>query len=118
MPVAERQALLEALAIEDRLRRVLIHVQRQIEVLSAQEDIQIEGQGGARRAPARGLPARADASAIQKELGEGDEAGDEALDELKAKLDKLPLPEEARKEVDREWTRLDARRHASRWSRR
>ena len=40
VPVAERQALLEALAIEDRLRGVLIHVQRQIDVLSAQEDIQ------------------------------------------------------------------------------
>ena len=40
VPVAERQALLETLAIEDRLRRVLIHVQRQIDVLSAQEDIQ------------------------------------------------------------------------------
>ncbi|MBC8647750.1 MAG: LON peptidase substrate-binding domain-containing protein, partial [Thermoanaerobaculia bacterium] len=36
----ERQALLETLSVEDRLRRVLVHVQRQIEVLSAQEDIQ------------------------------------------------------------------------------
>src|SRR5262249_8295914 len=43
---------------------------------------------------------------IQKELGEGDEAADESLKELKAKLDKLPLPDEARKEVDREWARL------------
>ena len=33
-------------------------------------------------------------------------AADKALEELKAKLDKLPLPEEARKEVDREWSRL------------
>src|SRR5207245_3940594 len=36
---AERQQLLETLAVEDRLRRVLVHVQRQIAVLDAQEDI-------------------------------------------------------------------------------
>src|SRR3954470_7031214 len=38
--VGERQALLEMLAIEDRLRGVLIHVQRQLSVLTAQADIQ------------------------------------------------------------------------------
>src|SRR6267143_1392142 len=32
----ERQQLLEALAVEDRLRRVLVHVQRQIAVVDAQ----------------------------------------------------------------------------------
>jgi ATP-dependent Lon protease len=43
--------------------------------------------------------------AIQKELGEGDGA-DEGLKELKAKLDALQLPEDVRKEIDREWGRL------------
>src|SRR5262249_49560503 len=43
---------------------------------------------------------------IQKELGEGEDAGDASLKELKAKLDALPLPDEARKEVDREWARF------------
>ena len=40
IPFAERQALLETLSVEDRLRRVLVHVQKQIDVLSVQEDIQ------------------------------------------------------------------------------
>src|SRR5690606_21941834 len=35
----QRQALLETLSVEERLRRVLVHVQRQIAVLDAQEDI-------------------------------------------------------------------------------
>jgi len=39
LPVEERQALLETLAVEERLRRVLFHVQRQIGVLDAQEEI-------------------------------------------------------------------------------
>ncbi len=105
VPVAERQGLLEALAIEDRLRRVLIHVQRQIEVLSAQEDIQsrVKEELGDRQ---REVYLREQMRAIQKELGEGDESGDAALQELFAKLDKLPLPNDARKEVDRERARL------------
>ncbi|MFT3696759.1 MAG: endopeptidase La [Kofleriaceae bacterium] len=104
-PVADRQALLEILAIEDRLRAVLIHVQRQIEVLSVQEDIQekVKEELGDRQ---REVYLRQQLKAIQAELGEGDEANDEALKELKAKLDALPLPDEARKEVDREWSRL------------
>ena len=106
IPVAERQALLEVLAIEDRLRRVLIHVQRQIELLSVQEDIQekVKEELGDRQ---REVYLRQQLKAIQKELGEGDEANDEALKELKAKLDALPLADEARKEVDREWSRLN-----------
>jgi ATP-dependent Lon protease len=106
IPVAERQALLEVLAIEDRLRRVLIHVQRQIELLSVQEDIQekVKEELGDRQ---REVYLRQQLKAIQKELGEGDEANDESLKELKAKLDALPLADEARKEVDREWSRLN-----------
>ncbi|HEY3801093.1 MAG TPA: endopeptidase La [Kofleriaceae bacterium] len=105
VPVAERQGLLEALAIEDRLRRVLIHVQRQIEVLSAQEEIQskVKEELGDRQ---REVYLREQLRAIQKELGEGDDAGDASLQELFAKLDKASLPEEARKEVDRERARL------------
>src|SRR5262245_31160500 len=104
-PLADRQGLLEALAIEDRLRRVLILVQRQIEVLSAQESIQskVKEELGERQ---REVYLREQLRAIQKELGEDDSAGDAALAGLKAKLDKLELPEDARKEVDRERARL------------
>ncbi|HET9626853.1 MAG TPA: endopeptidase La [Kofleriaceae bacterium] len=105
VPLAERQELLEALAIEDRLRRVLILVQRQIDVLSAQESIQskVKEEIGGRQ---REIYLREQLRAIQKELGEGEGAADESLQELKAKLDALPLPDEAKREVDREWTRL------------
>jgi len=101
----ERQALLETLSVEDRLRRVLVFVQRQIDVLSAQEDIQskVKEEIGSRQ---REVYLREQLKAIQKELGEGEEAGDEALKELKAKLDALELPDAARKEVEREWSRL------------
>jgi len=105
IPHAERQALLETLSVEDRLRRILVHVQRQIDVLSAQEDIQekVKEELGGRQ---REAYLREQLRAIQKELGEGEGAQEESLKELKAKLDALELPEEARKEVDREWARL------------
>jgi ATP-dependent Lon protease len=106
IPVAEKQILLETLSVEDRLRRVLLHVQRQVEVLSAQEDIQskVKEEIGGRQ---REMYLREQLKAIQKELGEGEGAeGNDGLKELRAKLDALDLPEEARKEVDREWSRL------------
>ncbi|HTL33636.1 MAG TPA: endopeptidase La [Kofleriaceae bacterium] len=103
--VTEKQALLDALSIEDRLRGVLIHLQKQLAVMSAQQDIQskVQEELGDKQ---KELYLRQQLKAIQKELGDSDESGDKALDELKAKLDKLPLPDEARKEVDREWARL------------
>src|SRR5262249_41638667 len=85
-PLADRQGLLEALAIEDRLRRVLILVQKQIEVLSAQEAIQskVKEELGGRQ---REVYLREQLRAIQDELGEGEGEADDALRELKTKLD-------------------------------
>src|SRR5207302_5238036 len=39
LSVPEKQGLLETLSVEERLRRVLVHVQRQIGLLEAQEEI-------------------------------------------------------------------------------
>jgi ATP-dependent Lon protease len=105
VPLADRQQLLETLAVEDRLRRLLVLVQRQLDVLSVQQDIQskVQEELGERQ---RELYLREQLKAIQAELGEGGDGADEALKELKAKLDNLPLPEEARREVEREWGRL------------
>jgi ATP-dependent Lon protease len=100
---AQRQMLLETLSVEERLRRVLVHMQRQIGVLDAQEDIksQVQEELGERQ---REMFLREQLKTIQRELGEGDERDD--LQELKDKLEALDLPAEARKEVDREFNRL------------
>jgi ATP-dependent Lon protease len=105
IPAPERQHLLETLSVEERLRRVLVHVQRQIGVLSLQEDLKskVQAEIGDRQ---REMYLREQLRAIQKELGEGEGKDAEDLKELKATLDKLPLAEEARREVEREWGRL------------
>ena len=101
---AQRQMLLETLSVEERMRRVLIHVQRQLSVLDAQQDIKskVQEELGDRQ---REMFLREQLKAIQKELGEGEGGGNDT-DELREKLAKLDLPEEARKEVDRELGRL------------
>jgi ATP-dependent Lon protease len=101
---AQRQALLESLSVEERLRRVLVHLQRQIGVLDAQEDIKsrVQEELGDRQ---REMFLREQLKTIRKELGEDDESSD--LEELREKLDALDLPEDARREVDREFGRLD-----------
>ncbi|MEP7226213.1 MAG: LON peptidase substrate-binding domain-containing protein, partial [Gemmatimonadales bacterium] len=100
----QRQVLLETLGVEDRLRRVLVHVQRQIGVVDAQEDIksQVQEELGERQ---REMFLREQMKTIQRELGEGDERDD--LQELKETLAALDLTPEARKEVDREFGRLN-----------
>ena len=100
----ERQQLLEMLAVEDRLRRVLVHVQRQIAVADAQDDIksQVQEELGERQ---REMLLREQMKAIQKELGEGDDGTE--VEELRKRLAALELPEAARKEVDRELSRLE-----------
>src|SRR5881398_921505 len=101
---AERQALLETLSVEERLRRVLVHVQRQIGVLDAQEQIksQVQEELGERQ---RELFLREQMKAIRKELGEEDEATE--VEERRKRFAALELPEAARKEVDRELARLE-----------
>ena len=83
LTVAEKQGLLETLSVEERLRRVLVHVQRQIGLLEAQEEIksQVQEELGERQ---REMYLREQLKAIQKELGDDDQARE--IDELREKL--------------------------------
>ncbi len=104
LSVAEKQGLLETLSVEERLRRVLVQVQRQIGFLEAQEEIksQVQEELGDRQ---REMFLREQLKAIQKELGDDDQSRE--ITELRDKLAKLELPKEARAEVERELGRLD-----------
>ncbi len=104
LPANDHQSLLETLAVEERMRRVLTLVQRRIKVLDAQEDIntQIQEELGDRQ---REMYLREQLKAIRKELGDDDGADD--LEELRTRVDDLALPAAARKEVERELRRLE-----------
>ncbi len=100
----EKQELLETLSVEDRLRKLLIHLQRQIGVLEAQEQIRskVQEELGERQ---REIFLREQLKAIHKELGE--DVDSQEAEELRERLEALHIPEEARKEVDRELRRLE-----------
>ena len=100
----EKQGLLETLSVEERLRRVLVHVQKQIGMLEMQEEIksQVQEELGERQ---REMYLREQMKAIQKELGDDDQSKE--MVELREKLNKLDLPKEARQEVERELGRLE-----------
>ncbi len=104
LSVPEKQGLLETLSVEERMRRVLVQVQRQIGLLEAQEEIksQVQEELGQRQ---REMYLREQMKTIQKELGDDDQSRE--LEELREKLSKLELPKTARQEVERELGRLE-----------
>ncbi len=100
----DKQILLETLGVEERMRRLLIYVQRQIGIVKAQQEIQgkVQEKLGERQ---REVYLREQIKAIKKELG--DDAGDGEREELKDRIAALGLTEKVRKEVDRELARLE-----------
>lgn len=101
--VEDKQSLLEELSVEQRMRQVLVKLQKHIQVLDAQKEIRskVQEKLGDRQ---REAVLREQLSAIQKELGEGDDSVE--MEELKKTLKALPLPPETRKEIDRQLRRL------------
>ncbi|HEU0078231.1 MAG TPA: endopeptidase La [Longimicrobiaceae bacterium] len=99
-----KQKLLETLSIEERLRSLLLIVQRQLAMIEAQEEIQqqVQEELGERQ---REMLLREQMKAIQRELGEEDEGAE--VEELRQRLAELELSETAREEVERELGRLE-----------
>src|SRR5215212_9981567 len=104
MNTEAKQKLLEVLSVEERLRSLLLIVQRQLALIEAQEEIQqqVQEELGERQ---REMLLREQMKAIQRELGEEDEGRE--LEELREKLEALELGESARDETMRELGRLE-----------
>ena len=107
MPLAERQALLEELSVEKRVRSLQLAVASQIQIAELQDKIQKDVQSQFGEMQRRAWLSE-QKKAIEKELGEDspEEAGNEVA-QLRSKLDAAKLPREAREQADRELKRLD-----------
>ena len=101
----EKQALLEELDVSKRLRRLSEVLARELEVVAIGSKIQSQVQSELEKGQ-REYFLRQQMKAIQEELGETDEAQQEA-NELREQLSALDLPAEVRKQVDRELARLE-----------
>jgi len=100
----EKQKILEIDNVNTRLKKVTRLVNYQLEILELGFKIQSQVKGDMDKRQ-REYYLRQQLEAIKEELGEKDDTGVE-LDELRAKVHEKNLPEEARKEADRELNRL------------
>jgi ATP-dependent Lon protease len=100
----ERQEILEAIDVAERIRKLTTFVNRELEVLELGSRIQSQAKEEMTKAQ-REFFLREQLKAIQKELGEADERTIE-INELKEKIAEAKLPAEASKEAERELDRL------------
>jgi ATP-dependent Lon protease len=105
LKVEEKQALLEETDVGRRLRRLSEILARELDVISIGTKIQSQVQSELDQSQ-REYFLRQQLKAIQDELGESDEMVAEA-NELREQLDALDLPQEVRRQADRELQRLE-----------
>ena len=101
---AEGQKILEMDSVKDKLRAIIAHLEHQKEVLSLGQKIRSEAKEEIDKQQ-REYILRQQLKAIQKELGDLDE-NQSVVTEYTEKLEKAGMPEEARKEAERELKRL------------
>ncbi len=104
LPTEERQELLAAANVEERLRRLTVILSRELEVFELGSKLQSQVQSEMDRSQ-REFLLRQQLKAIQEELGEGDEQQAEVA-ELRGRLEEGSLPEEADRQARRELDRL------------
>ncbi|HVK06043.1 MAG TPA: endopeptidase La [Armatimonadaceae bacterium] len=100
----DKMEVLETLPLKDRMNKLLSFLTREAQVLELGASLQSQVAGEMGKAQ-REYYLREQLKAIQKELGEGDDRAEE-VEELKKRLEAANLPEEPKKEAERELDRL------------
>jgi ATP-dependent Lon protease len=101
----EKQRILELVGVDERLREILVVLNRELEVVELGSKIQSQVQSEM-ESTQREYFLRQQLKAIQEELGEGDPEQTE-LKELRDRAGEIVLPEDVRKAFDRELARLE-----------
>ena len=104
MDLTDAQEVLEIDEIKEKLRKLMLTLSRELEVLELGKKIQTEAQTEMTKVQ-REYFLREQLKAIKKELGEEDEQTMET-EELRQKIEAAGMPEEAEKEAKRELDRL------------
>ena len=102
--IAEKQQVLEAIDVKARLQKVTALITSEMEVLEMATKIQSQVKSEMGKGQ-KEYYLRQQLKAIQEELGEGDERTIE-IKELTKKIEEAKLPPEAKKEAERELSRL------------
>ncbi|OPL15301.1 MAG: peptidase [delta proteobacterium MLS_D] len=109
--VEEKQDVLETLDVKKRLEKVTRLVNHQVDILELGNKIQTQIKGDFDKSQ-REYFLRQQLKAIKEELGEGEDDGKLEIEEYRKKIEEKELPDEARKEAERELSRL-SRMHSS-----
>jgi ATP-dependent Lon protease len=104
LSLEERQLMLETSSVKDRLTKLLPMLNRELEVLTLSSKIQTDVASSMSKTQ-RDFFLREQMRAIQRELGEGDFNTTEVKN-LREQIDKVPLPEDAKKVALQELERL------------
>jgi len=104
LPADDRQRLLEALDVKQRLKELHGILARELQVLEVGHKIQEQVRESLDERQ-KEFVLRQQLEAIKKELGEGDDSQRE-IQELRERIEKAQMPPEVRKEADRELARL------------
>ena len=100
----DKQEVLESDSVEERVRKVLVLIDTEIELAETQRRVQREVKDEIDRNQ-REYFLREQIKALQRELS-GSEEGDDEVENFRVKLDELNLDEEVMKEAERELNRL------------
>ena len=103
--VEKEQQMLEANSVDDLVHLAHDFLAREVEIIRLRSKIASEAQTEMDKAQ-RDYVLRQQMKAIQKELGEGDGEAAEA-EQLRERLEKTDLPDEVRKEAERELSRME-----------
>ena len=104
--VAEKQAILEELDVEKRVRAVQKHISAQLEIAEIQQRLQKDVASQFSDAQRRAY-LRSQIKAIQRELGEDEGGSEEQAQQLRKRLEEAKPPEAVMKQAERELKRLD-----------
>jgi ATP-dependent Lon protease len=104
--VAQKQALLEELDVEKRVRAVQTHISSQLEIAQIQQKLQKDVQSQFSDAQRKAY-LRSQLKAIQQELGETDTGADQQIAQLRTRLEEAKPPTDVLAQAERELKRLD-----------
>ncbi len=104
MKIQEKQEILDAIVVEDRLQKLLGKMQAEIEIINVEKKIRSRVKSQMERSQ-KEYYLNEQINAIQKELGNKDD-GKSDLNDMKAKLENKKMPQEARERVEKELRRL------------
>ena len=103
--VAQKQAILEELNVERRLRAAQTHISSQLEIAQIQQKLQKDVQSQFSDAQRKAY-LREQLKAIQRELGET-EGADQQIAQLRTRLEQAKPPADVLAQAERELKRLD-----------